>query len=229
MSRAVARRASQSHEDYAILFIDPLSQHQVHFAAIRDVANEFLLQHKRVQIWEIQKSHLGQALVRFEHIYDRDNLIAQSPHPYGDVAFSFVKHNEGRNWRSVEYNHECWLLLMGFPFDYWASNHIQNAITPFGKLLTWEDDPSNLTRLLVKARVTDLDDVLKYIIFSESEGFLGQTWTIQCEVMSQHLLGAQPQDGDVPPMDDPLDVGLGQQANLAPFFDALEPMHPELQ
>jgi hypothetical protein len=89
------------------LFIDPLPQHQAHFAAIRDVANEFLLQHKRVRIREIQKSHLGQALVRFEHIYDRDNMIAQSPHPYGDVAFSFVKHNEGRNWRSVEYNREC--------------------------------------------------------------------------------------------------------------------------
>jgi hypothetical protein len=91
MSRAVSCRAPQSHEDYAILFIDPLLQHQVHFADIRDVANEFLLQHKRVRIREIQKSHLGQALVHFERIYDWDNLIAQSPHPYGDVSFSFVK------------------------------------------------------------------------------------------------------------------------------------------
>jgi hypothetical protein len=55
--------------------------------------------------------------------------------------------------------------------------------------------------------------------------------------MSQHLLEAQPQDEDVPPMDDPLDqpeplfdfFGLGQQANPAPFFDAPEPMHHELQ
>jgi hypothetical protein len=91
MSRAVSRRASHSHEDYTILFIDPLPQHQVHFTDIRDVANEFLLQHKRVRIREIQKSHLGQALVYFERIYDWDNLIAQSPHPYGDVSFSFVK------------------------------------------------------------------------------------------------------------------------------------------
>jgi hypothetical protein len=93
-----------------------------------------------------------------------------------------------------------------------------------------------LTRLLVKARVTDLEDVQRHIVFSKSEGFLGQSWTIQREVMSQNLLGGQPQDEDAPPLDDPFNqpeppfdfFGLGQQAHPTPFFDAPEQLQPKL-
>jgi hypothetical protein len=56
--------------------------------------------------------------VRFEHIYDRDNLIAQSPLPYGDITLFFVKHNKGRNWRLMEFNRESWLMLLSFPLDF---------------------------------------------------------------------------------------------------------------
>jgi hypothetical protein len=129
--------------------------HEVQFANIREISLEFLTQHKRVHINDIQRTHLGQALVQFHHIYDRDNLIAQSPHPYGDVAISLVKHNEGRNWRLVEYSRECWLMLMDFPVDLWSSEHVHNAIASFGKVITWENDPSHLARILVKARVTN--------------------------------------------------------------------------
>jgi hypothetical protein len=55
--------------------------------------------------------------------------------------------------------------------------------------------------------------------------------------MSLHVLGAEPQDEEVPPMDDPFDLpdppfdffGLGQQANPAPFFDAPEPEVQQLE
>jgi hypothetical protein len=94
--------------------------------------------------------------VRFDHIYDRDNLIAQCPLPYGDVAFTFTKHNEGRNWKLIEFNRESWLMLLGFPADFWAIEHIQSILAPFGRVLHSEEDHSNLARILVKARVTDL-------------------------------------------------------------------------
>jgi hypothetical protein len=104
MSRSVVRREQFVHEEWVILSIEPFPLHEVIFANIREVSLEFLVQHKRVQIRDIQKTQLGQALVQFVHIYDRDRLISQSPHPYGDVNFSFSKHNEGRNWLQVEYN-----------------------------------------------------------------------------------------------------------------------------
>jgi hypothetical protein len=72
--------------------------------------------------------------------------------------------------------------------DYLSRENLQHAITSFGKLLTWEEEKSNRNRLLVKARVTDLEDVPKHI------------------VMSENLLGAQPPDEDPAPNDDQMDM-----------------------
>jgi hypothetical protein len=77
-------------------------------------------------------------------------------------------------------------------------------------VLTWDDGSSNLTRLLVKARVTNLEDVPRHLVFSETEGFIGQSWTIQCEIIHQIMLGAQPQDEDIVPGED-------QMADEPPF------------
>ena len=71
---------------------------------------------------------LGQAYVRFTFLHDCDNLISNSPHAFGDVNISFVKHNRGRNWRSVHFNRECWLMLLGFPVDYWEQEFLDSAI-----------------------------------------------------------------------------------------------------
>jgi hypothetical protein len=115
---------------------------------------------------------------------------------------------------------ECWFMLLGFPLDFWATKHIQSAVTTFGRVLHWEDDHSNLTQILVKARVSDLEAVPRFIVLSEVECFLGQSWTIQCEIIHQNLLGAQPSDEDLAPLDDPLAndppfdfFGLGQPMN----------------
>jgi hypothetical protein len=96
-------------------------------------------------------------------------------------------------------------MLLGVPLNFWTTEHIQRVIASFGRVLHWEDDHSNLARVLVKARVTNLEEVPGHIILSEAEGFLGQSWSIQCEIISQQLLGAQPGDEDSAPDNDPLD------------------------
>jgi hypothetical protein len=57
-----------------------------------------------IRIRDIQRSHLGQALVRFAQVHDRDLLVNHSPHPYGGVEFTVVRHNQGRNWGSLNFN-----------------------------------------------------------------------------------------------------------------------------
>jgi hypothetical protein len=42
-------------------------------------------------------------------------LIQQGPIPFGNIHLTFTKHNEGRNWRRVLFNTECWIMLLGFP------------------------------------------------------------------------------------------------------------------
>jgi len=36
---------------------------------------------------------------------------------------------------------------------------------PFEKAITWDNDPDHLTRLLVRARVVDLESIPHFIVF----------------------------------------------------------------
>lgn len=124
------------------------------FAPTHNVIREFLVGHRGTRIRAVQRSHLGQALVRFDQVHDLDFYVHHSPFQYGDVAISFQKHNEGRNYRSLNFNWECWLLLLGFPLDYWEHEYIDNAVASFGRLTFWEEDRRHMTRILIQARVT---------------------------------------------------------------------------
>jgi hypothetical protein len=154
---------------------------------------------------------LGQALVRFENIYDRDLLVNSSPHPYDGVNFSLVKHNEGHNWRALNFNRGCWIMMLGFPLDHWNNESIQNAIASFGHLMMWKNDRRHLTRLMVKTRVTDLQDIPHFVLLTKSEDFQSHSWTVQCEIREQQLLGGQPMDEDPVPELNP--------AGHSPMFD----------
>ena len=85
---------------------------------------EFLEEHMRARVRDIQPTHLGQALARFAFAHDRDRLVNNSPTPYGGVDFQVVRHNQGRNWRAMSFNRECWLMLMGLPFAHWNHDSI---------------------------------------------------------------------------------------------------------
>jgi hypothetical protein len=91
-------------------------------------------------------------------------------------------------------------MLLGFPLDYRSSEYLQAAIRSFGRLILWEEDQSNISRTLLRVRVTSLDEVPQFIVFSEAEGFAGDSWTVQCEIIQQLMLGGQAQDEDpIPP------------------------------
>jgi hypothetical protein len=48
--------------------------------------------------------------------------------------------------------------------------------------------------------VTSLQEVLNFIVFLVAEGFHGVSWTVQCDIVQQFMLGALPQDKEhVPP------------------------------
>jgi hypothetical protein len=101
MVRTVVCHPQGTHEDYAIVSITALPANAIQFGAVQEGIHDFLEHYKRVLVREIHPSHLGQALVRFVGVYDRDNLVINSPHVYGDVQIHLVKHNKGRNWRAL--------------------------------------------------------------------------------------------------------------------------------
>jgi hypothetical protein len=195
----VTRPQPTTHEDWGIVLVQPLPEHEVNFHIFDDIIREYLVGVRQVQVRNIQRSHLGQALVRFRFAFDKDNLVAMGPQQALGFSFTVIRHNEAWNQRALNFNHECWLLLLGFPLDFSTHEHIQNAIGSFGRVLMWDPDPSNVTRLLVRARVTSLQEVPQFIVFSVAEGFQGISWTVQCDIVQQFMLGAPPQDEDPMP------------------------------
>jgi hypothetical protein len=200
MARSVSRRLPPLHEDWAIISIQPLPDHEIAFPAVRDVVREYLVEHRQLGVRDIQRSHLGQVLVQFSSILERDNLVLLGPQQYLDASFTVQRHNGAWNHRALYFNRECWLMLLGFPLDYRSSEHLQVAIGSFGRLILWEEDRRNIFRTLLRVRVTSLEEVPQFIVFSDADGFLGDSWTVQCEIIQQSLLGGQPQDEDPVPV-----------------------------
>lgn len=147
MERVVLMRPRTKNQDLAIAIIHPMHQQQVTFQAIRDVVADYLTNVQRVELTDMQPTHLGQAFVRFRNAFDRDRLIQMGPFQFGDVTLSFVEHNKGRNWRAVTFNRECWMLLLGYPPDYREDEFVVNTIRSFGRVISWVDDARHLSRI----------------------------------------------------------------------------------
>lgn len=98
MVRAVASSTpTPRHEDWVIATIEPLPGHPLNFLDVKGVLDDFFADVAHVQVRTIQRTHLGQALVQFVRTYDRDRLMFNSPHQFGDISISFTRHNQGRN------------------------------------------------------------------------------------------------------------------------------------
>jgi hypothetical protein len=70
------------------------------------------------------------------------------------------------------------------------------CFSDIGSLLLWERDPNRKGRVLVKVRVTDLQDIPRSIRMTESSRPDAESWTFLVEVLQHNLLGGGPQDED---------------------------------
>jgi hypothetical protein len=77
-------------------------------------------------------------------------------------------------------------------------------------MIMWENEREHLTRLMVRARVYDLQDVPQFLVLTEAEGFQGESWSVQVEIVEQEMLGALPADEE-------LVLEPNVQGNLVPF------------
>lgn len=58
----------------------------------------------------------------------------------------------------------------------------------------WDLGRSNIARLMVRARVTSIEEVSHFIVFSVAEGFQGVSWTVQSEVVQHVMMGGNPKN-----------------------------------
>jgi hypothetical protein len=114
MTKLVSRRLPPMHEDWVIINIHPLPEHEVLFPAVRDVIREYLVEHRRIGVRDIQRSHLGQVLVQFHSVLERDNLVLLGPQKYLDATFTALRHNDA-------WNHRALFSIVNVGSCYWVS------------------------------------------------------------------------------------------------------------
>jgi hypothetical protein len=81
----------------------------------------------------------------------------------------------------------------------------------------WDNDRDHLARLIVRARVSDLQDVPYFLMLTEVEEFQGESWAVQIKIVEQEMLGALSADEEPVPVQQVQDnhmsfdfFGLGQ-------------------
>jgi hypothetical protein len=74
--------------------------------------------------------------------------------------------------------HEVWIMMLGLNQDLWTQPLINKAVSSFGRLLVWEKDLFYLSRAVVKVRVTSLDEIPYFFVFTEGTHFESTSWTI---------------------------------------------------
>jgi hypothetical protein len=93
MRRVVVGHVPERNNDLAIATLNPMPQGPVNFMDIRNILEDFLHNHANVGFRTMQPCPHGQAFVRFNYLLERDLLIQNSPHQYGNGTISFTAHN----------------------------------------------------------------------------------------------------------------------------------------
>ena len=152
-------------------------------------------------ISSISKCPFGQAFVRCNGTADIDSLVNRSPHPFDDIHIVFEKHDQGMNWRKFNLARDYWLLLVGFPADLRCMSELNNAVSSFGKLLSWDRVKTTDAAVAVKVRIDALSDVPVSLAVTGDRHFEGESWTCPVIIFQEELLGGGPPDEDPVPVD----------------------------
>lgn len=235
MRRVVIGHVAQQNNDVAIANLHLMPQGPINFMAIHNVIEGFL-RHRGIGFRSMQSCPFGQAYVRFNYILQRDLLIAESPHQFGNGSISFLAHNHAWNNRTALMTHEVWIMLLGLNLDLWTQPLLDKAVSSFGRLLIWEEDLFYQSRAVVKVRVSSLEDIPWFFVFTEGIDFESESWSVQCEILQARMLGGAAADEQFPLDDDDFDTnhfefhGFGQQGQGPPPSPEIHaPFHPNLE
>ena len=140
MRRVVVGLVTEQNNDLDIAILNPLPQGPISFLDIRSILEDFLHNHVNVGYRGMQPCPHGQAFIRFNYLLERDLLIQNSPHQYGNDTISFIPHNQAWNNRTTIMTHEVSLMLLGLDLDLWTQPLLEKAVCSFGQLMIWEED-----------------------------------------------------------------------------------------
>lgn len=100
---------------------------------------------------------------------------------------------------------EVWLMMIGLNLDLWMQPLVEKAVSSFGGLVIWEEDHFLMDRAIVRVKISSLEEIPWFFVFTKDTHFESDSWTMQCEILQTTMLGAAAQDEDFPPKDDDFD------------------------
>jgi hypothetical protein len=88
-------------------------------------------------------------------------------------------------------------MLLAFPLDFWATEHVKGAVKDFASLLLWDEEASSYGKIIIKVKLQDLARVPYSCVVTSPDG--SESWSVPIFILSQHILNDVPADEDQPP------------------------------
>jgi hypothetical protein len=140
----------------------------------------------------------------------RDLLVDQPAHNLGHGrTLTFVRHDEGANFRSTVYTRLSWIMLLKLPMDYRNEEFLCEAFAKFGKMRGWIREDPETARTLVRCAYAGLANIPRSLVIREPQRYGGTivSWTVPCYILSSepadHLPGdesPEPANGNPHPL-----------------------------
>jgi hypothetical protein len=91
-------------------------------------------------------------------------------------------------------------MMVNYPQEAWLVEKVRESVSEFGSFLLWNHDMSNIARILVKMRESNMLNIPISLVLSEntSDEGNGHSWTVVNYILHANLLGVNGGDDDPP-------------------------------
>ncbi|KAM0852448.1 hypothetical protein ACQ4PT_051758 [Festuca glaucescens] len=184
------------HESWAIAQVVPRPEGD----EINHVLNQV---HDHIVVtlqWQVMasaESAVGLGLFRMQDSAIRDFLVAQPAHHLGNGRMlTFVRHDEGENFRATVYTRLSWIMLLNLPMDYRTEEFLSDSFANFGKMRGWIREDLESARTLVICAYGGTRDIPRSIVIREPQRYGGTvvSWTVHVYILSSEPADLLPGD-----------------------------------
>lgn len=158
---------ARNFEEYVIAEdVDELLDHGDYAVFVHQI-RQFLVDELHVPVRFACIHPLGIGLFQLDSVFHRDALFAANPHEIDGIRVRFVRHYQGINRRDKDYTRYGWIMILGFPLEYRSLEHVDQAVSSFGKMLRWRNPPNRLGYVLVKCLYNEPQSVPRSLVFRQ--------------------------------------------------------------
>ncbi|KAM0874673.1 hypothetical protein ACQ4PT_037292 [Festuca glaucescens] len=193
------------HESWAIAELIPRPVGDEVDQVLEQVT-QHIVKDLQFEVISFAESAVGLGLFRMVDSVIRDLLVNTPQIPFGHGrTLSFVKHDEGSNFRATTYTSLGWLMMLNLPMDYRNEEFLREYVGKFGKMRGWFREDTSPSRAMVRCHYGGARDVPRLIVIREPQRYGGNvvSWTMPVYIMLTNQ-GQEQQVNVVPQVDVPV-------------------------